>query len=115
MFGELQNVLEDISEVMARVSEGDLRKRVEVVTRGNLAEIKLNINSSLDKLSHTLSSITGDIHQVANSASQASAAIGQLADGAQTQANSLKQLAVAVQQSSQAVAQIAAQTNMLCL
>lgn len=103
---EIHGFITTTNRVMADVAANDLRARIDVSVRGDLAILRSNINGSLDALSRTLRTLLENVRQVATAVGQASAAIGQVSDGAQSQADSVRQIASAIQQATDAIGDV---------
>jgi methyl-accepting chemotaxis protein len=101
----------DIGQVMSRVSQGDLTSRVRVLGRGDLEQLKNNINQSLDTLALTLREINTNTQLLATQATQTSQAVSQIAAGADTQTNAISQVATALRMSSDSIADVSSNTE----
>ena len=107
----MQTLLDDVGRVMTAVSLGDLRERIGAEGRGDLAQLKTNINHSLDALSATMQAINGNTRQVAAAANETSQAISQISDGAQNQMHAIGQLANAVRETATSVSDVSRNTE----
>jgi methyl-accepting chemotaxis protein len=107
----LQTMMDDIGDVMARVSRGDLTSRVNVQGRGDLEQLKNNINQSLEKLAGTLQVINTNTQLLAAQATQTSQAVSQIASGADTQTNAITQVATALRMSANSIADVSSNTE----
>ncbi len=108
LMDELAEVMDGANSVMDKVAANDLSQRITVAARGDFAQLKNNLNRSLDSLSSALRLVIGNIRQVAAAIGQASTAIGQISDGAQSQMNSIRQIAGGINQSAKAVEDVSA-------
>lgn len=86
----------EIAEVLDKLSQGDMRVRIESDFTGNFAQIKTSLNRSLDKISQTLLRINESAEQVASGASQVSGGATLLSQGADLQASSVRQISESV-------------------
>jgi len=107
----LQTMMGDIGLVMSRVSQGDLTSRVRVLGRGDLEQLKNNINQSLDTLALTLREINTNTQLLATQATQTSQAVSQIASGADTQTNAISQVATALRMSADSIADVSSNTE----
>jgi methyl-accepting chemotaxis protein len=96
---------------MSRVSQGDLTSRVRVLGRGDLEQLKDNINRSLDALARTLREINTNTQLLASQATQTNQAVSQIASGADTQTNAISQVATALRMSADAIADVSSNTE----
>ncbi|MEI6985046.1 MAG: methyl-accepting chemotaxis protein [Rhodospirillaceae bacterium] len=103
---EINAFIATTNGVMTKVAAGDLRERLNVEVRGDLAQLRDNINASLGALRQTLCLVLENVRQVATAVGQASAAIGQVSDGAQSQADSVRQMVSVIQQTADAVGHV---------
>jgi len=104
---QVNSALNEANMVMQAVVGGDLTRRISADYRGNLADLKRNVNTSLDSLCDALSVITDNTREVATAAIQSSNAVGKVADMSQSQLNSLIEVSSALQQSSSAITESA--------
>jgi methyl-accepting chemotaxis protein len=104
---QVNSAIGEANTVMQAVAGGDLTRRITAEYRGDLADLKRNVNSSLDALCATLEVITNNTRDVATAAAQSSTAISKVADLSQSQLNSLIEVSTALQQSSSAITESA--------
>jgi len=107
----LQAMMGDVGQVMSRVSQGDLTSRVQASGRGDLEQLKININQSLDTLARTLREINTNTQLLASQATQTNQAVSQIASGADTQTTSISQVATALRMSSDSIAEVSSNTE----
>jgi methyl-accepting chemotaxis protein len=107
----LQAMMGDVGQVMSRVSQGDLTSRVQASGRGDLEQLKININQSLDTLARTLREINTNTQLLASQATQTNQAVSQIASGADTQTTSISQVATALRMSSDSIADVSSNTE----
>ena len=107
----LETMLGDVGQVMSRVSQGNLTRRVEAAGRGDLEQLKININQSLDALAGTLREFNTNTQLLAAQASQTNQAVSQIAAGADTQTTSISQVSTALRMSSDAIADVSSNTE----
>ncbi len=107
----MQTMLGDIEHVMNDVAHGNLTGRIRAEGQGELAMLKVAINTSLEDLSMALKTVNDNTRQVAAATSQSSDAIGQISDGAQNQMRAISHVASAVRQSSVSVKDVTFNTE----
>lgn len=107
----LQAMMGEVGQVMSRVSQGDLTSRVQAAGRGDLEQLKININQSLDTLARTLREINTNTQLLASQATQTNQAVSQIAAGADTQTTSIGQVATALRMSSNSIADVSSNTE----
>jgi methyl-accepting chemotaxis protein len=107
----LQAMMGDIGHVMSSVSQGDLTQRVQAQGRGDLDQLKNNINLSFESLARTLREINTNTQLLASQATQTSQAVSQIASGADTQTNAISQVATALRMSADAIADVSSNTE----
>ncbi|PIT77927.1 methyl-accepting chemotaxis protein [Limnohabitans sp. G3-2] len=107
----LQAMMGEVGQVMSRVSQGDLTSRVQAAGRGDLEQLKININQSLDTLARTLREINTNTQLLASQATQTNQAVSQIAAGADTQTTSIGQVATALRMSSDSIADVSSNTE----
>src|SRR5574343_1878655 len=108
----LDLLISDVVRVMEGVSRGELGQRVHAQGAGALAQLKDDINRSLQALGSSMAQIGENAHQVAGAAGESSTAIGQLADGAQSQTQYIGQMVSAIRQTAAAVSDISSNTEL---
>jgi methyl-accepting chemotaxis protein len=108
----LEDMVGDVVKVVNGVAMGDLTLRVQVEARGDLTELKNNLNVSLDALGAAMRAISSNARQVAAASSQTSNAIGQISDGAQNQSHAIGQVVTAVRQTVTSVGDVSSNTEL---
>jgi methyl-accepting chemotaxis protein len=106
----MEAMIGNVGSVMGAVAQGDLTNRVTVEGRGDLEQLKANINASLHALADAMQVIHSNTRQVATAANETSNAIGQISDGAQNQTHAISQVSTAVRQSAESVADVSRNT-----
>jgi methyl-accepting chemotaxis protein len=106
----MEAMIGNVGSVMGAVAQGDLTNRVTVEGRGDLDQLKANINASLHALADAMQVIHSNTRQVATAANETSNAIGQISDGAQNQTHAISQVSTAVRQSAESVADVSRNT-----
>ncbi|MCG8334656.1 MAG: methyl-accepting chemotaxis protein [Proteobacteria bacterium] len=88
---DLQSAIDDINTVMRQVANGDLTTRIQVQLKGDLNDLKHNINSSVELLEEALVDVISTSGQVNISAQELSSSAQSLANGTTQQAASLEE------------------------
>jgi len=86
--------------------DGDLTKRLEIVTHDELAELATGFNTFLDKIHHIVSQVAGTAEQVASASEELSSSATLQAQGAEHQNDQATQVAAAMQEMSCTVQQV---------
>jgi methyl-accepting chemotaxis protein len=86
--------------------DGDLTKRLEIVTRDELADLAAGFNTFLDQIHHIVSQVAGTAEQVASASEELSSSATLQAQGADHQKDQAAQVATAMQQMSCTVQQV---------
>lgn len=95
------SMVKDLAE-----GEGDLTKRLEIVTHDELGELAEWFNTFLDKIHHIISQVAGTAEQVASASEELSSSATLQAQGADTQKDQTTQVATAMQEMSSTVQQV---------
>jgi methyl-accepting chemotaxis protein len=109
--GSLDTILSEVVSALASMAHGDLTPRVLAQGQGSLAQLRNDINQTLDALSASMRQIGQSAQQVAAASGQASHAVGQISNGAQGQTMAIDQVATAVRQAANAIADISRNTE----
>ena len=92
----LTSYINDISNKLELMSQGDMRIDMEMDYIGDFASIKKAIEHTVFSLNHTLQTINTAAEQVSTGASQVSSGAQALASGSTEQASSVEELSVTV-------------------
>ena len=92
----LTSYINDITEKLKLISQGDMRIDMELDYIGDFAAIKKAIEDTVSSLNHTLHTINSAAEQVNTGASQVSSGAQALASGSTEQASSVEELSVTV-------------------
>jgi methyl-accepting chemotaxis protein len=95
------SMVKDLAE-----GEGDLTKRLEILTHDELGDLAQGFNTFLDKIHEIISQVAGTAEQVASASEELSASATLQAQGADTQTDQATQVATAMQQMSSTVQQV---------
>jgi methyl-accepting chemotaxis protein len=97
----LDAVIEPINEagvVLAQGAEGDLTVRVKGDYKGQLADLKNNINATFESLEGTISQVNASSTQVASASGQIATGSQSLAEAASEQASSLEEISSSLEE-----------------
>ena len=90
------DIIEEISEVLTHIANGDLTPDIKLSYEGSYKPIKISLETILESLNSTMYDIQGAVNQVASGAEQISGSAMTLAEGAQRQAASIEELSASV-------------------
>ncbi len=88
--------LQESSEVLNKIAEGDLTARMVGTYRGDFQAIKDNINHLAESFNNALSDVSAAIQATASASSQISSSAEEMAAGAQEQSSQTSEVASAV-------------------
>lgn len=100
---QLRTYINNISQTLKKMSDGDFRQKVEIDYIGDLAPIKSSINQIMEQMNQTLLQIKTTAAQVSSGAEQVSNGSKILSQGAIEQADSIEELALAINKISKKV------------
>lgn len=103
--------INEAAEVLAATAEKDMTKRVKGDYKGQLAELKENINQAIENLDQTLGQVTEAVDQVMSGGNQISSGSQSLAEGANEQASSLEEISSSLEEMSSMTKQNAENAN----
>ena len=92
----LAGYINDISEKLGQMSQGDMRVSVDMDYIGDFAAIKKAMQNTASALNHTLLTINTAAEQVSTGASQVASGAQALATGSTEQASSVEELSVSI-------------------
>lgn len=95
-FGELKNIISEISQVLGELGNGNLAADISVKFPGEMEAIEASIHKLVKNLNESMSLIYLSANQVNAGAEQISGGAQSLAEGAMEQAGSVEELAAAV-------------------
>ncbi|BBL75285.1 methyl-accepting chemotaxis protein [Methylomagnum ishizawai] len=90
--------MDEISQAMARVAQGDLGATIEGDYRGDFKELGQTINDTLHKLSKTLGEVNTVAETLSSASEQVSATSQSLSQAASTQAASVEEISSSMEQ-----------------
>ena len=96
--------IEDIAEMLAKISDGDLTVKIELQYKGDFIALKDSINGIVSTFRETMTEIDSAAKQVSAGTAQVSSGSQTISQGATEQASSIEEL-------SASITQIAAQTK----
>ncbi len=100
----LQNAIKQINLSMKAVASGNLTDHITVELKGDLDELKLSINDSIQMLGQTIS-------EVVSSSEKVKTGSGEISTSANTLANGTTQQAAAIEEMSSSINEFSAQTK----
>ena len=95
---EQQRVVQQVGDVLQRLSQGDMTVRIEANFEGGYAAIKQNFNAAVDSLREALLTIDGTMAPLHNGANEIASASNDLSKRTEQQAASLEETAAALDQ-----------------
>ena len=99
--------IEDVVRVLRGLASGDLTQKIEKDYQGVFAQLKDDVNTTVDRLTEVLATVHGSSEASANTATQVSGTAQDLGDGSSAQAASLEQISSAMEQMSANIRQSA--------
>jgi methyl-accepting chemotaxis protein len=95
---DTQDAAEEATRVLSSLSEGDLRQKYEIETKGNLKVMGESLNKTIDKLSELISVVVNNADNIASASTQMSSSAQQLSEGATNQASSVEEISSSMEQ-----------------
>lgn len=108
---ELSGYINEISEILLKISNGNLQSQVDRDYMGDFAPIKEALNKILNSLNNAYSDLGVAAQQVSTSANEISSGSQSLSSGTTEQAGSLEQLSATINEISNHVQKNAANAN----
>ncbi len=99
----MQEFLGGMHAVLARVAEGDLTKTLDTPSDGQLEEMRVALNASVESLRSTLTAITGASRSIVDASVKISSGSSDLAERAEDQASALEETAATMEEMSATV------------
>ncbi|HZS44243.1 MAG TPA: Cache 3/Cache 2 fusion domain-containing protein [Blastocatellia bacterium] len=90
--------INEASDVLSRVAERDLTKRITGNYQGDYAKVKESLNQAVQNLEDTLTQMASGAEQVSSAAEQVSSGSQALAQGASEQAGSIEEISSSLQE-----------------
>lgn len=100
-----KSAVEQVTEILQLMAEGDLTPRIDEPLEGEFETIRKNVNSMLDRFGNTVSQILTSAEEVASAAAQISSGTADLSQRTETQAANLQETAASMEQLSTTVKQ----------
>ncbi|MBF0331268.1 MAG: methyl-accepting chemotaxis protein [Candidatus Omnitrophica bacterium] len=95
--------ISDISSVMTRVAEGDLREQVKISSDDEIGDLAKGINATIASLSDIIGKVKEAAEQMAGATGEIAGSSQKIAEGAQQQLASFGQLSTSVQNNTENV------------
>ncbi|MCE5271326.1 methyl-accepting chemotaxis protein [bacterium] len=92
--------IEEASQVLSAAADKDLTSRVTGDYKGQLAEFKQNINTTIESLDEALQQVALAVEQVGSASGQIASGSQSLAEGANEQASSLEEISSSLEEMS---------------
>jgi methyl-accepting chemotaxis protein len=93
---ETESIIKDVSRVLEAMEQGDLTESINKEYQGPFGKLKENLNSTVVKLSRTISEVVNATSQLGNAAEQISATSQSLSQSASEQASSVEQTSASI-------------------
>ncbi len=90
--------INDVEIVLAAMAQGDLSKTMDGNYQGVFAQLKTNVNTTVEKLSGIIHSAKSNAVKVANASSEVSQTAEQIGDGSSEQAASLEEISSSMEE-----------------
>lgn len=100
----ISNYINEVKNVLSKMSEGNLRLSIKSDYKGDFVEIKKSLNNIIDSLNSVIGDVNSSAIQVAAGAKMVSEGSTDLSQGASEQASSVEELTAAI-------AEVASQTK----
>ncbi|MCZ8097892.1 MAG: methyl-accepting chemotaxis protein [Burkholderiales bacterium] len=98
VFVTVDTVLNDLSDSVAALAQGDLTRGIDAPYEGLFGEVRDNLNATLARLAEIVSSIKTTTHDVATAAREINEGAGNLSRRTEDQASSLEETAATTEQ-----------------
>ena len=108
---EIGRAITTIRGVMEKVSHGDLTEKIQEEFRGDIEELKQNVNKSIGDLSSVLSDMKVSFNQIADSMVMLKESIGGIRQDNESLNEMVQKITASMEESTQAINQIAEDTN----
>ncbi|MBT4836557.1 MAG: HAMP domain-containing protein [Methylococcales bacterium] len=92
LLNSFEEMLKEVNNVAKGLSVGDFEKRVNADVKGDIENLKNNLNTSISHVSETITTLIENTMQIATAAEQSNVAVSQIIDGAQHQALSVESM-----------------------
>ena len=108
----LEAIVANINNIVSAMASNDLSKRVSVEARGQLDQLKSNINRTVQELSKTIKDIDLGASQVAAATHESSASVDQVKASSGEQLTYIESILSAITQTTGAVVEVGKNTEM---
>ncbi len=107
MLDSTESSITDVVRVMQRLAQGDLSAKIESDYKGVFAQLKDDVNSTVDRLTDVITTVRMSNDSTVNTASQVNAAAQELGAGSRSQSQALDEISSAMEQMSANIRQSA--------
>lgn len=105
---DMRTALDDVDAVMKSISENNLAKKVSYDIEGELNQLKISVNSTIDLLNQTILNVTDSSEEIFSRAETLAASSKSIADGSATQASNVRDISSAMNE----IGEVAKQNNL---
>ncbi len=99
--------IDDVVRVLRSLAQGDLTQKIEAEYSGVFAQLKDDVNTTIERLTSVIGSVNNNTNNSANTASQVNGAASDLGQGSSQQAASLEEISSSMEQMSANIRQSA--------
>ncbi len=100
MMQETDQVVDIVAGVMESASKKDLTKRIDTEFKGKFANLKVNVNGTIENLDDALNQVGVAVNQVSSASDQIASGSQALAQGSNEQASSLEEVSSSLEEMS---------------
>ncbi len=103
--------IDDVVRVLRALSRGDLTQHIEAEYKGVFAQLKDNVNTTIEQLTDVIDGVNKTTNSSANTSAQVNGAASELGQGASEQAASLEEISSSMEEMSANIRQSADNAN----
>ncbi|MGE5623198.1 MAG: methyl-accepting chemotaxis protein, partial [Bacillota bacterium] len=97
--------IDDVVRVMGAIAEGDLTQKIDKSYEGSFGELKEFVNSTVDKLSQTVSEVISAAESLSSASEEVSATAQSLSQASSEQAAGVEETSASIEQMTASIAQ----------
>ncbi len=105
MLDVTESALNDVSGVLGALSTGDLTKTIDADYEGVFDQLKNDVNSTIDRLTHIISDLQGNTIEISGASEQVNGMADSLSHGATEQAAALEEISSSMEEMSANISQ----------